>query len=229
MVTKRRNGFSPRTHNTRWSHLFRSINQKKSGLKDQFACCPSESGFAENFLSDEALKTEMIRLLPKLRSFALRLCRNPDQADDLVQTTCERAIRSLDQFDPATRLDSWMFRILQNLYFNTVRDGANRARLFDLAMMDFEESYDGAKAAASSLELQKVQSFIGQLEEDNREVLLKIAIEGQSYKDVAEELGVPIGTVTSRLARARLKLREFLEAKDTAPGVALRSMPGGMS
>ena len=78
-------------------------------------------------MSDEALKTEMIRLLPKLRSFALRLCRNPDQADDLVQTTCERAIRSLDQFDPATRLDSWMFRILQNLYFNSVRDGANRA------------------------------------------------------------------------------------------------------
>ncbi|MDN3721187.1 sigma factor [Roseibium salinum] len=56
----------------------------------------------------------MIRLLPKLRSFALRLCRNPEQADDLVQTTCERAIRSLDQFDPSTRLDSWMFRILQN-------------------------------------------------------------------------------------------------------------------
>ncbi|MCV0425554.1 MAG: sigma-70 family RNA polymerase sigma factor [Roseibium sp.] len=171
----------------------------------------------------------MIRLLPKLRSFALRLCRNPDQADDLVQTTCERAIRSLDQFDPATRLDSWMFRILQNLYFNSVRDSSNRARLFDLAMLDFEESFDGAKAAASSLELQKVQAFIGRLEEDNRQVLLKIAIEGQSYKEVAEELGVPIGTVTSRLARARLKLREFLESKDTTQEGELRSMPGGLS
>ncbi len=89
-------------------------------------------------MPEDTLKTEMIRLLPKLRSFALRLCRNPDQADDLVQMTCERAIRSLDQFDPATRLDSWMFRILQNLYFNSVRDTANRARLFDLAMLDFE-------------------------------------------------------------------------------------------
>ena len=180
-------------------------------------------------MPDDQLKTEMIRLLPKLRSFALRLCRNPDQADDLVQTTCERAIRSLDQFDPATRLDSWMFRILQNLYFNSVRDTANRARLFDLAMLDFEESYDGAKAAASSLELQKVQAFIGRLEEDNRQVLIKIAVEGQSYKEVAEELGVPIGTVTSRLARARLKLREFLETRDTAQDSELRSMPGGMS
>ncbi|QFT29255.1 ECF RNA polymerase sigma factor SigR [Labrenzia sp. THAF82] len=174
------------------------------------------------------MKTEMIRLLPKLRSFALRLCRNPDQADDLVQTTCERAIRSLDQFDPATRLDSWMFRILQNHYFNSVRDSANRARLFDLAMLDFEESYDGAKAAASSLELQKVRDFIGRLDEDNREVLLKIAVEGQSYKDVAAELGVPIGTVTSRLARARLKLREWLETDDTAPEVPIQSMPGGV-
>jgi RNA polymerase sigma-70 factor (ECF subfamily) len=174
------------------------------------------------------LKTEMIRLLPKLRSFALRLCRNADQADDLVQATCERAIRSLDQFDPATRLDSWMFRILQNLYFNTVRDTANRARLFDLAMLDFEESYDGAKAAASSLELQRVQVFIGELEEDSRDVLLKIAVEGRSYKDVAEELGVPIGTVTSRLARARLKLREWLEAKDAGPQARLRTMPGGV-
>ncbi|WP_269584928.1 RNA polymerase sigma factor [Roseibium sp. Sym1] len=170
----------------------------------------------------------MIRLLPKLRSFALRLCRNADQADDLVQATCERAIRSLDQFDPATRLDSWMFRILQNLYFNTVRDTANRARLFDLAMLDFEESYDGAKAAASSLELQRVQVFIGELEEDSRDVLLKIAVEGRSYKDVAEELGVPIGTVTSRLARARLKLREWLEAKDAGPQARLRTMPGGV-
>ncbi|MBN9673222.1 RNA polymerase sigma factor [Roseibium aggregatum] len=170
----------------------------------------------------------MIRLLPKLRSFALRLCRNPDQADDLVQTTCERAIRSLDQFDPATRLDSWMFRIMQNLHFNNVRDTTNRARLFDLAMLDFEESYDGDKAAASSLELQKVQAFIGKLDEDNREVLLKIAVEGRSYKDVSEELGVPIGTVTSRLARARLKLREFLEPNETAPEIKLRSMPGGV-
>ena len=179
-------------------------------------------------MPEETIKTEMIRLLPKLRSFALRLCRNPDQADDLVQTTCERAIRSLDQFDPATRLDSWMFRILQNLYFNTVRDTANRARLFDLAMLDFEESYDGAQAAASSLELQRVQVFIGELEEDSREVLLKIAVEGRSYKDVAEELGVPIGTVTSRLARARLKLRDWLEAKDPGAHARLRSMPGGM-
>lgn len=179
-------------------------------------------------MPDESLKTEMIRLLPKLRSFALRLCRNPDQADDLVQTTCERAIRSLDQFDPATRLDSWMFRILQNLYLNSLRDSANRSRLFDLAMMDFEESYDGAKAAASSLELKKVQSFIGQLDEDNRQVLLKIAVEGRSYKDVAEELGVPIGTVTSRLARARLKLREWLETKSADQEDKLRNAPGGV-
>ncbi|MCX2724867.1 RNA polymerase sigma factor [Roseibium salinum] len=180
-------------------------------------------------MPDENLKAEMIRLLPKLRSFALRLCRNPEQADDLVQTTCERAIRSLDQFDPSTRLDSWMFRILQNFYLNSQRDAANRARLFDVAMLDFEESFDGDKAVANSLELQKVQAFIEHLDEDNREVLLKIAVEGRSYKEVAEELDVPIGTVTSRLARARLKLREWLETTDTAPEVKLRNLSGGVS
>ncbi len=179
-------------------------------------------------MPDELLKTEMIRLLPQLRSFALRLCRNPDLADDLVQTTCERAIRSLDSFDPATRMDSWMFRILQNLYFNSVRDSANRSRLYTMAMQDFEESYDGARAAAHSLELQAVRAFIGKLDDDNREVLLKIAVEGQSYKDVAEELGVPIGTVTSRLARARLKLREFLDAGVADSDQKLSSMPGVM-
>lgn len=179
-------------------------------------------------MSEETLKAEMIRLLPKLRSFALRLCRNPDQADDLVQMTCERAIRSLGQFDPATRLDSWMFRILQNLYFNTRRDTANRSRLFDMAMLDFDETFDGQKAAVSTLELKQVRSFIEQLDEDNRAVLLMIAVEGRSYKDVAKELQVPIGTVTSRLARARLKLRNWLDASEKAPGAALAPSSAGV-
>jgi RNA polymerase sigma-70 factor (ECF subfamily) len=181
---------------------------------------------AENFLADEPLKADMIRLIPKLRSFALRLCRNPDQADDLVQTTCERAIRSLDQFDPATRLDSWMFRILQNLYFNMQRDTANRARLFEKAMFDYDDTFDGQRAAVSSLELQQVRRFIEQLDDDNRTVLMMIAIDGRSYKDVAEELQVPIGTVTSRLARARLKLRDWLEARKSPEGASQSASKG---
>jgi len=178
-------------------------------------------------LSDNPLKAEMIRLIPKLRGFALRLCRNPDQADDLVQTTCERAIRSLDQFDPATRLDSWMYRILQNLYFNTQRDTVNRARLFEQAMLDYDDTYDGQRAAVSKLELQQVRRFIGELDEDNRTVLMMIAVDGRSYKDVAEELQVPIGTVTSRLARARLKLRDWLESRKAPEGGAQAASSGG--
>ncbi|MEP2703553.1 MAG: RNA polymerase sigma factor [Roseibium sp.] len=180
-------------------------------------------------MSEETIKTEMIRLLPKLRSFALRLCRNSDQADELVQTTCERAIRSLDQFDPATRLDSWMFRILQNLYFNSLRDTTNRARLFDQAMLDFEEVFDGQSAVSSRLELQQVRSFIQKLDEDNRTVLLMIAVEGRSYKEVAKELNVPIGTVTSRLARARLKLRDWLEANEPASNDQVSTSKGAVS
>lgn len=174
-------------------------------------------------MSETILKAEMIRLLPKLRSFALKLSRNADQADDLVQATCERAIRALDQFDPATRLDSWMFRILQNLYINSRRDRANRLRLFEMATLHFDETFDGQQAAVSTMELKQVQSFIDQLDEDNRSVLLKIAVEGQSYKDVAKELQVPIGTVTSRLARARLKLRTWLKASKASSAAPVSS------
>ncbi|WP_420412995.1 RNA polymerase sigma factor [Roseibium sp.] len=180
-------------------------------------------------MSEETLKAEMIRLIPKLRSFALRLCRNPDQADDLVQTACERAIRSLDQFDPATRLDSWMFRILQNLYFNTQRDTANRARLFEKAMFDYDDTFDGQRAAVSSLELQQVRRFIEQLDDDNRTVLMMIAVDGRTYKDVAEELQVPIGTVTSRLARARLKLRDWLNSGKASETTSQSASSGRVS
>ena len=177
-------------------------------------------------MTEENLKADMIRLLPRLRSFALRLCQNSDQADDLVQATCERAIRSLDQFDPQSRLESWMFRILQNLFLNSKRDNANRARLLESATSGMEQTYDGAGAAVSALELQQVREFIKHLDEDYQRVLIMIAIEGRSYKEVADELQIPIGTVTSRLARARLKLRDCLEAGVGGNGVTLRCLPG---
>lgn len=167
-------------------------------------------------LTNNEIKTEMIRILPQLRRFALGLCRNPDQADDLVQAACERAIRSLDAFEPGSRLDSWMNRILQNLHLNAIRDKATRERYMKNAAIDAETSIDGSAAAVSVLELKTVVSFVNQLEAEYREVLLLVAIEGRGYRETADYLNIPIGTVTSRLARARLKLRRWVEGHETA-------------
>jgi len=166
-------------------------------------------------VTDPKIKTEMIALLPQLRRFALGLCRDKDQADDLVQATCERAIRSLDRFDPETRLSSWMFKIMQNLHFNNRRDSANRSRLLAEARPETDQTLDGARAAASALELKNVAQFVQQLDEDYRIVLLMVAVEGRGYQETADHLGIPVGTVTSRLARARLKLRNWMENSAT--------------
>lgn len=180
-------------------------------------------------VQDANIKTEMIAILPQLKGFALSLCRNQEQADDLVQATCERAIRSLDRFDPETRLDSWMFRIMQNLYLNNRRDTANRSRLLAEAMPEPEHAVDGDRAAASALELKNVARFLMQLEEDYRRVLIMVAVEGRGYQETADALGVPIGTVTSRLARARQKLRNWMEGQDRTDTVRPANSKGAAS
>lgn len=167
-------------------------------------------------LDNNEIKTEMIRILPQLRRFALGLCGSPDQADDLVQATCERAIRSLDTFEQGSRLDSWMYRILQNLHLNSIRDKATRERHLKNAAIGAEISMDGSTAAAAALELKTVLSFVNHLQAEYREVLLLVAIEGRGYRETADYLNIPIGTVTSRLARARLKLRLWVEGQETA-------------
>lgn len=165
---------------------------------------------------DQALRLEMAALVPRLRRFALGLTRASDQADDLVQTTCERAIRSLDSFVPGTRLDSWMYRIMQNLHRNGLRDQALRMRHAAQAASAGEPSLDGAAAAEAQAALRKVGAALDRLDADQRTVLLLVGVEGFSYQEAAEIMDVPIGTVTSRLARARLRLRRLLGGTEDA-------------
>ncbi len=169
---------------------------------------------------DEAIRREMLVLLPRLRRFAHALTGSADDGDDLVQATCERAIRHIDKWQPGTRLDSWMFRIARNLNLNNLR--ARGVRGEHLAPVDAEEhlAVDGVRAMESQLTLGAVRRFIAALPEQQRSVLLLVCVEGLSYKEVSAILELPIGTVTSRLARARITLKALMEGGGTVPAEA---------
>jgi len=152
--------------------------------------------------------SQLLEMLPVLRRFALALTRSPDKADDLVQAACERVLASADRFEQGTRFDAWMFRIMRNLWIDRVR----REKVAGPAM-DIEESPDvpgisGEQVVEARLTLKSVSAAIEQLPDEQREVLMLTCVDDLPYREAAAVLGVPIGTVMSRLARARRKLAE---------------------
>ena len=168
---------------------------------------------------DETTHMKMVALLPRLRRFALGMAGCMDQADDLVQATCERAIRSLDRFVPGTRLDSWMFKIMQNLHLNAQRDRASRAQALAREKGNIEVRLDGERAMEARLTLASAQDALASIDAEQRAALLLVAIEGFSYQEAATILDVPVGTVTSRLARARARLRAILDQGQREDGL----------
>ncbi|NIA72416.1 RNA polymerase sigma factor [Pelagibius litoralis] len=158
------------------------------------------------------IKSEMVALVPRLRRFGYSLSGSRDEGEDLVQTACLKALGKLDQFQPGTRLDSWMFRIVQTTWIDRVRSRSRRAEVSDPD--DFARVSDdgkGARVAEGRMTLAKVRERMKALPEDQRAVLALVAIEGYSYKAAAEALEIPVGTVMSRLARARSKLLPLLK------------------
>lgn len=150
----------------------------------------------------EAIREQMTALLPRLRRFAASLTGNIPDADDLVQDTVERALRNLHRWKPGTRLDSWMYRIAQNIWIDAVR--ARRVRAAGNADPPEEAlAFDGVRAAEAKLSFADTCRALGELPEEQRAVVALVLIEGLAYREAAEILDVPIGTVTSRLARAR--------------------------
>lgn len=158
---------------------------------------------------DREVEEEMIALLPRLRRFAFALTGAWPDADDLVQATCARAIERLDQWQIGTRLDSWMYRIAQNLHRNDLRKGS--VRRSHLRQVDPDAAdHVSQNAAVDRMALQDLGAAMDRLPSDQRAVLLLIAVEGQSYADAAEVLGVSPGTVASRVSRARTMLAELM-------------------
>jgi RNA polymerase sigma-70 factor (ECF subfamily) len=160
--------------------------------------------------TSQSIHEQIVTLLPRLRRFARNLTRNPHDADDVVQIAVERALTRLDQWRSDARLDSWMFKIVRNAWIDELRARGRRDKVF-LA----EEAGDniGTDSMARETELLSVQSAMARLPEDQREAVSLVLVEGLPYREAAEVLDVPIGTLTSRLARGREALQALLGAE----------------
>jgi RNA polymerase sigma-70 factor (ECF subfamily) len=154
----------------------------------------------------EPLQGRIIELLPRLRRFARTLTRNAHDADDLLQLALERAFRHLQQWQSGTRLDSWLYGILKNAWIDEMRSRGRREQVFaDPAQMD--SVVDQSADASGTLSIQQAME---QLPEEQRLAVALVLIEGLSYKEAAQVMGVPMGTLTSRLARGREALQQLL-------------------
>ena len=150
---------------------------------------------------------QLIALLPRFRRFARTLARSPHDADDLVQLAIERALTRLDQWQPGTRLDSWMYGIIKNAWIDEVRARQRRDRVH--APEELGEHVADATSEAH-LDRLSIEAALARLPEEQRLVVALVLIEGLAYKEAAAVLDVPIGTVTSRLARGREALEALL-------------------
>lgn len=155
---------------------------------------------------DAQVGRQLVALLPRLRRFARGLAGSVSDADDLVQAACERAIRNVAQWQPGTRLDSWMFRIIQTIWLDSHRRRERERAAGDLLSLHAVREQDGE--AEAHLMLERVRAAMGLLPEDQRAVLMLVCVEGHTYREASEVLGIPIGTVMSRLSRARLALHD---------------------
>jgi RNA polymerase sigma-70 factor, ECF subfamily len=155
----------------------------------------------------DPVREQIVNLLPRLRRFARTLTRNPHDADDLVQLSVERALLRLDQWRPDTALSSWLFGIVRNAWIDETRSRSRRDRVF--APEEAGENV-GIGASDSHLQILSLQAALAQLPQEQREAVGLVLIEGLSYKEAAEVLAVPIGTLTSRLARGREALEKIL-------------------
>jgi RNA polymerase sigma-70 factor (ECF subfamily) len=153
---------------------------------------------------------ELTELLPRLRRFAHGLSRNGADADDLTQATVERALRSHEQWQAGTRLDSWLYRIMRNLWIDTARARGRKEKHEAPEEEALTIGEDPREAIETSLELKRAMAAMDQLPDEQREVVALILIEGFGYREASEMLGLPIGTVSSRLVRGRTALLAML-------------------
>ena len=170
---------------------------------------------------------EMEALIPNLRAYARMLTRDRANADDLVQGCLERAIDKCESFEPGTNLKGWLFTILRNLHINNCRRSARWETDSDPA--DMEDLFPAAASQINSLAMQEFFQAFGRLREEERSLLIMVAVEGCSYEDTAQVLSVPVGTVRSRLSRARAHLRKELGSGEADRLIAAYSEPQAAS
>ena len=149
---------------------------------------------------------ELLSILPRLRRFARALTRNAADADDLCQIAVEKALNARTQWQPGTRMDSWMYRILRNAWIDLGRAQSRAARTFAPEEAANDIGDDGARAIEARIELGEVGRALDELPAEQREAVVLVLVEGLAYKEAAAILEVPMGTLTSRLVRGRQAL-----------------------
>lgn len=150
-----------------------------------------------------AFERDLLALLPKLRRFAMSLSRNAADGDDLCQASIERALKSQDQWQAGTRLDSWMYRIMRNLWIDEVRARTRRGQTFVAEEAGLNVGNDADERTEMAVEIGNVGRAMEKLPDEQREVIALVLVEGFAYKEAAKILDIPIGTLTSRLCRGR--------------------------
>lgn len=157
--------------------------------------------------ASQIIRNEIETMLPRLRRFARQLTRHRAHGDDLVQDAVERALRHADQWNRTARFDSWMFRIVRNAWIDELRARGRRERLFAPAEAG---EIVGTEPIEQETTAMALQAAFTQLPEEQRLAVSLVLIEGLPYKEAAAVLDIPIGTLTSRLARGREALQKLL-------------------
>lgn len=161
--------------------------------------------------ANASLRAELVKWIPNLRAFALSLTQRSQHADDLVQDTLLKALSNLDKFQEGTNLRAWLFTILRNSFYNDIR----YTKYHQTAPLD-EVSPSSLETRATQekhMEFKDVMNGLNCLVPEQREAIILIAAEGLSYEEAAEVCGCPVGTVKSRLSRARQRLEDYMNGE----------------
>ena len=160
----------------------------------------------------------LVAQLPGLRRYAMALAGNAALADDLVQDCIERALGQEAQLREQARMSGWLRRILYHLYIDEIRRGRRRGREQDIA--DLADHLELSAPAPDNSAVKEFIHAVNRLSAEHRQILLLVSVEELSYREIADELEIPLGTVMSRLARARERLRELMQS-ETAQVISL--------
>jgi RNA polymerase sigma-70 factor (ECF subfamily) len=156
---------------------------------------------------DDQTRDSILAAIPNLRAFAISLSGNVDRADDLVQETILRALANIDSFRPGTNMPAWLFTILRNLFRSEYR---KRRREVEDATGMYAESMKSQPEQASRLEFEELRTALAQLPDDQREAVILVGASGFSYEEAAAICGCAVGTIKSRVNRARNRLAELM-------------------
>jgi RNA polymerase sigma-70 factor (ECF subfamily) len=176
---------------------------------------------------DASFRDALLAAVPSLRAFAISLSGNVDRADDLVQDTLVRAIANAHRFEPGTNLNAWLFTILRNLFRSDYR---KRRREVEDAEGNYAKTLKTQPSQNAHLEFEEFRTALEKLPQDQREALILVGASGFSYEDAASICGCAVGTIKSRVNRARSKLAALLYvdgAEDFGPDETIRAVIGG--